>query len=486
MNNKTSTKVVNTQSNNKEAEKMAATNKMGTAPVGKLMISVGLPIVLSMMLQAVYNIVDSAFLSNMKEAGEQALTALGLAFPVQLLMIAVAIGTGVGTNALLAKCLGQKNIEKANQVAGNAIFLGIIITIVFIIFGFVGVPMYVNSQSAGGAISETSLLMAIDYLQICCCLSIGIIFFSIFEKMLQATGRSLYSTIGQITGAVVNIVFDPILIYGWLGFPEMGVKGAAYATVLGQIVSAVMVLIFHIKKNVEIDKKLSYMKPSLSIIKEIYVIGLPAIISQALLTAMTYGLNIILGKIPEIGENAVTVYGLYCKIQQLIIFAAVGLRDAITPIVSYNHGMRNKKRIKAGINYGLLYTAILMLLGLIVIELFAEPLTRFFSLSDTTFDLCVSCMRIISLAFIFAGLNIAFQGIFQALACGIESLIISIGRQVLFILPVAWIFVHYFITGPANANLVWWTFMIGETITLILAVLMYVRVLHKKINAIEA
>ena len=459
-------------------------SKMGTVPVPKLMATVGLPIVLSMMLQALYNIVDSAFLSNMKEAGEQALTALGLAFPIQLLMVAVAIGTGVGANALLAKCMGQGNREKASQVAGNAIFLGIIVFIVFLIFGFVGVPIYVNSQSAGGAISEIVLEMAIDYLQICCCVNIGIVFFSIYEKMLQATGRSLYSTIAQIVGAVVNIIFDPILIYGWLGFPEMGVKGAAYATVAGQIVSAVMVFIFHMKLNTEIDNSFKYLKPSGAIIKEIYVIGLPAIISQALLTVMTYGLNIILGQIKEVGENVVTVYGLYCKIQQMIIFAAVGLRDAITPIVSYSQGMRSKKRVKEGIRYGLIYAVILMVIGLVVIEALAVPLTKFFSLSDTTFTLCVDCMRIVSIGFIFAGLNIAFQGVFQALGSGIESLIISISRQVLFILPVAWIFVQ-FIDGASNVSMVWWTFLIGETITLVCAIFMYIRVARKKVSVLE-
>lgn len=468
----------------KEKKQQEKGNKMGTTPVGKLMVMVGLPIVLSMMLQAVYNIVDSAFLSNMKEKGEQALTALGLAFPIQLLMVAVAIGTGVGANALLAKSLGQDNREKASKVAGNAIFLGIIIFIIFLVFGIAGVPLYVNSQSAGGAISETVLAMAIDYLRICCCISVGIIFFSIFEKILQATGRSLYSTIAQIIGAVVNIIFDPILIYGWLGFPELGVKGAAYATVAGQIVSAVLVLIFHLKLDKEIDKSIKYIKPSGAIIKEIYAIGLPAIISQALLTIMTYGLNVILGQIKEVGENAVTVYGLYCKIQQLVIFAAVGVRDAITPIVSFNHGMRAKKRVKEGIRYGLMYTTVLMILGIIVIEVLAEPLTGFFSLSETTFELCVNCMRIVSLAFIFAGLNVALQGVFQALECGIESLVISIGRQVLFILPVAWIFVQ-FIDGAANVSLVWWTFLIGEGITLVCGVLMYVRVLKKKVNVLE-
>lgn len=468
----------------KEKKQQEKSNKMGTAPVGKLMIVLGLPIVLSMMLQAAYNIVDSAFLSNMKENGEQALTALGLAFPVQLLMVAVAVGTGVGANALLAKSLGQDNKEKASRVAGNAIFLGVIIFIVFLIFGFAGVPLYVNSQSAGGTISENVLLMAVDYLQICCCISFGIIFFSIFEKILQATGRSLYSTIAQITGAAVNIIFDPILIYGWLGFPELGVKGAAYATVAGQIVSAVLVLFFHLKLDKELDKSLKYMKPSGAVIKEIYAVGLPAIISQALLTIMTYGLNVILGQIKEVGENAVTVYGLYCKIQQLVIFAAVGVRDAITPIVSFNHGMRSKKRVKEGIQYGLAYTTVLMILGLIVIEVFAKPLTGFFSLSDTTFELCVDCMRIVSAAFVFAGLNVALQGVFQALECGFESLVISIGRQVLFILPIAWIFVQ-FINGAENVSLVWWTFLLGEGITLFCGIFMYARVSKKKINILE-
>lgn len=199
---------------------------------------------------------------------------------------------------------------------------------------------------------------------------------------------------------------------------------------------------------------------------------------------MTYGLNIILGKIKGVGENVVTVYGLYCKIQQLIIFAAVGLRDAITPIVSFNQGMRNKKRVKEGIRYGLIYTAILMALGLIIIEVFAKPLTGFFSLSDMTYDFCVGCMRIVSLAFVFAGLNIALQGIFQALECGIESLVISIGRQVLFILPVAWIFVQ-FIDSAANVSIVWWTFLIGEAITLICGIFMYIRVSEKKISVLE-
>lgn len=464
-------------------EEKTTDSKMASEPVGKLMVTIGLPIVFSMMLQAAYNIVDSAYLSNMKEAGEEALTALGLAFPVQLLMIAMAVGTGVGANALLSKALGQGDVKKASRAAGNAIFMGGIVFVIFLLFGIFGVPVYVESQNAGGSISQIVLSMTVDYLRICCCISFGIIFFSIYEKLLQAMGRSLYSTIAQVTGAVINIVLDPIFIYGWLGCPEMGVRGAAYATVIGQIVSAVMVFGFHARLDREIDKGARFLKPEGKTIKEIYAIGLPAIISQALLTVMTYGLNIILGKLPQVGENAVTVYGLYCKIQQMIIFAAVGMRDAITPIVSFNYGMRNKKRIKEGIRYGLTFTAVLMVIGLVVIEASAEVLTRFFSLSDVTHIMCVDCMRIVSLAFLFAGLCIAFQGVFQAIECGIESLLVSLGRQVVFILPVAWL-LGRFVTGAENVSMIWWTFLIGEGVTLICAVLMYISAEKEKIRVI--
>lgn len=234
-------------------------NKMASMPVNKLMLSMGIPMILSMALQAVYNIVDSAFVSNMKGNGEAALNALTLAFPIQMLMVAIAIGTGVGTNALLAKSLGQGNKEKASKVAGNSIFLATVIYIIFLIYGMVGVRAYISTQTKNVLIRE----MAVDYLRICCVISFGITFFSIFEKLLQATGRSLYSTIAQILGAVVNIILDPVLIYGLCGFKEYGVKGAAYATVIGQIVSFVTALIFHLKFNVEIDNSLRYKKPSL-------------------------------------------------------------------------------------------------------------------------------------------------------------------------------------------------------------------------------
>lgn len=459
-------------------EQKESVNKMGTMPVNKLMLSMGIPMVLSMMLQAVYNIVDSAFVSNMQGSGEMALNALTLAFPVQMLMVAIGIGTGVGTNALLSKSIGQGNLEKASRVAGNAIFLAIVIYIVFLLFGCFGVDIYIASQTSNPEIME----MASDYLRICCQVSMGIVFFSIFEKLLQATGRSMYSTAAQIAGAVINVILDPILIYGWCGLPEFGVRGAAYATVIGQIASAVLGLIFHLKKNKEISNGLKYMKPSARTIGEIYTIGLPAIIAQALMSVMTYGLNVIFVKI---GESVVTAYGLYYKIQQFILFAAFGLRDAITPIVSFNHGMRSKKRVMDGIKYGMGYTLVVMVLGLLVLEIFAAPFSAIFGLSGETQNLCIQAMRIVSISFIFAGMNIAYQGIFQALDAGLESLIISVCRQFLFVLPVAWGFSLLARESMDYMWLVWCTFLIAELVSAAIASIFMARINKKLISTLE-
>ena len=460
-------------------KKQDSMSRMGTEKISKLMLSMGIPMILSMVLQAVYNIVDSAFVSNMKENGEAALNALTLAFPVQMLMVAVGIGTGVGTNALLAKSLGQGNQEKASKVAGNALTLGGIIYAVFLLFGLFGVRFYINTQTSNPLIEE----MAVEYLAICCVVSMGIVFFSIFEKLLQATGRSQYSTIAQVAGAVTNIILDPILIYGWCGLPQMGVKGAAYATVIGQIVSMVTALVFHLKYNKEISNGLKYMKLEKKIVKEIYAIGLPAIISQALMSFMTYGLNIILG---GISEAAVTAYGLYYKVQQFVLFAAFGLRDAITPIVSFNHGMRSRSRVKEGIKYGMLYTLTIMLCGLVLIEVFAVPFAALFGLSGETNAMCISAMRVISLSFLFAGANIAFQGVFQALDSGLESLVLSVCRQFLFVLPVAWGFAQIVKQRTtADIWLVWLTFLIAEAVTVIIAWIFMKKIKKNKIDVLE-
>lgn len=439
-------------------------NKMAVMPVGKLMLKMGLPIIISMMLQALYNIVDSAFVSNM-EGGEQALNALTLAFPVQMLMVAVGIGTGVGVNVMLARSLGEKNAEKASTVAGNGVFLGLVITAVFMLFGFFGVNFYIGSQTSDTVIFD----MAVNYLRICCICSVGIVFFSVFEKLLQASGLSVQSTIAQISGAVINIILDPIMIYGLFGFPKLGVSGAALATVIGQIASFLIALIFHLKFNKAVKNGLRYIKPNGTIIKLIYRIGLPAIIAQALMSVMTYGINLILG---AVDASLVTAYGLYYKIQQFILFAAFGLRDTITPIVSFAFGMRDKRRVKDGIRFGVLYTSVIMLAGTVLLELTAEPLCSAFGLSGQTQSLCVSAVRIISAGFLFAGISLSLQGVFQALDKGLSSLIISLLRQLVLVLPVAWLFSGFVNGDLSNAWLIWLTFPVAELITAAIAVLL--------------
>lgn len=449
-------------------KKTGTGNRMADMPVNKLMLSMGIPMIISMVLQAVYNIVDSAFVSNMKTGGEAALNALTLAFPLQILMVAVGIGTGVGANVLVAKCLGMKNGEQAGKAAGNAVFLAFVIYLIFLIFGITGAESYINSQTANPEIAE----MGIDYIRICCVLSFGMSFFSVYEKLLQSTGNSLYSTIAQILGAVTNIILDPILIYGLLGFPEMGVRGAAYATVIGQIVSFITALIFHLKVDTDIPNSLSCFKPSLGTIRDIYTIGLPAIISQALISVMTYGLNIIFG---GISEAMVTAYGLFYKIQQFLLFAAYGMRDAIMPITAFSCGTGNKDRLRDCVKFGQLFTAVIMLAGFAVIEIFAVPFSGIFGLSGETQQLCIGAMRIISISFVLAGANIAYQGLFQAMEGGVQSLVISVCRQILFVFPFALIF--------ANIGIEWlsWTvFPIAEILTFVIAWVMFKKLRRKR------
>lgn len=452
-------------------------NKMAVMPIKKLIFNMGIPVILSMMMQAAYNIVDSIFVSGMKN-GEAALNALTLAFPVQMLMIAIGIGTGVGVNALLSKSLGMGDSVKANRTSGNSIFLCGIMYMVFLTFGIFGVVPYVKSQTSNIEIYA----MAVEYLRICCCLSIGSTLFSIMEKSLQATGRTHLSTIAQISGAVINIILDPILIYGFWGFPRLGIRGAAYATVIGQIASAVISFIFHLKFNKEITTKIKYLKPSGKIIKEIYSIGFPAIISQALTSVMTYGLNVILG---NVSENAVTAYGLYYKIQQFILFAAFGLRDVITLIISFNYGMGNKSRVKQGIKYGMTDTVAIMFLGLVLMEAFANIFTSVFGLSGETQKMCISAMRVISISMLFAGANVAFQGIFQALNGGLESLIVSVCRQFLFVLPVAWGFSLLVQSAAEDIWLVWLSFIIAEGLSALIAFIFMKKINNKVIDKIK-
>ena len=441
---------------------MEESNKMKDMPVNKLMIQMGIPMILSMALQAVYNIVDSAFVGNMKTGSEAALNALTLVFPVQMLMVAVGIGTGVGTNALLARTLGQGNSKKAAKVAGNSLFLGVIIYVVCLLFGIFGAKAYISSQTTDAEVLE----MGVSYLRICCVISFGIIFFSLFEKLLQATGRSL----------VVNIILDPIMIYGIGPVPEMGVKGAAYATVIGQIASAVLLLVFQIKLNKEFEHDVKYMKPDAGIIKEIYAIGLPAIIAQALMSIMVYVMNLIL----KFNPSAQTAYGLFYKVQQFVLFLAFGLRDAITPIIAFAYGMRSKKRIQDGIKYGLIYTVALMILGIAITEIFPGAFATLFNAGQSR-AYFISAMRVISLSFLFAGINVAYQGIYQAVNSGMESLVISLLRQLVIILPLAGIFSIFARNGQMGVALIWWAFPITEVIACLVGYVFLKRIRKNKV-----
>ena len=407
---------------------------------------------------------------------EAALNALTLVFPVQMLMVAVGIGTGVGTNALLARTLGQGNGKKAAKVAGNSLFLGVIIYAVCLLFGIFGVRAYISSQT----IDPEVISMGTDYLRICCVISFGIIFFSLFEKLLQATGRSLYSTIGQVVGAVVNIVLDPIMIYGIGPVPGMGVKGAAYATVIGQVASAILLFVFHMKLNKEFEHDVKYMKPDSGIIKEIYAIGLPAIIAQALMSIMVYVMNLIL----KFAPSAQTAYGLFYKVQQFVLFLAFGLRDAITPIIAFAYGMRSKKRIQDGIRYGLLYTIVLMILGIAITEIFPGTFATLFNAGQSR-EYFIGAMRIISISFLFAGINVAYQGIYQALDGGVESLVISLLRQLIIILPLAGIFSVFVRNGQMGVSMIWWAFPITEVISCLVGYVFLKRIRKYKVDVLN-
>ena len=446
---------------------MEENNKMKNEPVNKLMLQMGVPMILSMALQAVYNIVDSAFVGNMKEGSEAALNALTLVFPIQMLMVALAIGTGVGVNALLARTLGQRNREKASKVAGNGLFLATVIYIICVLLGLFGIKAYISSQTRNALV----LSMSVDYLRICCLLSFGVVFFSIFEKLLQATGRSLYSTIGQVTGAIINMILDPTLIYGF----NLGVQGAAYATVIRQILSALLLAVFHMRLNKEFDHGLAYTKPNKRIIKEIYSIGLSAIIAQALMSFMVYAMNLIL----KFDASAQTAYGLFYKVQQFVLLMAFGLRDAITPIIAFSYGMQNKKRVKDGIKYGLIYTIVLMVAGTLITELFPNFFATLFNAGQSRIYF-ISAVRIISISFVFAGINIAFQGVYQALNGGMESLVVSLLRQAILILPLAWGFSKLVIQYDMDVSLIWYAFVITEVLSCVVGWVFLRRIEKKK------
>lgn len=454
------------------------TNKMADTPMKKLFWKVGLPMIVSMILQALYNVVDSVFVTNMGAKGALANQALTLAFPIQILIIAVGVGTGVGLNALLARILGENEKEKANRVAGNGIILGIIIFIVFLLFGLFGSRWFI-SLFAGG--NSEVIEMGTTYLKICCCFSLGSIGYTVYERFLQSTGKTILSTIAQISGALTNIVLDYVFIFP-LG---MGVAGAAWATIIGQFVSLILAMIFHYTKNKEIDGSVKYIKLDISIIKEIYSIGVSAALMQGLLAVMMAGVNAILGISKADPVVLVGSFGIYYKIQQIALFAAFGLSNTIISILSFNYGMKDKKRSKDCIKYGIVDTLIVTLVITVLFELFARPLSNLFGLTgDVTEEIITTCtmaLRIASIGYIFMGFSVAIQGVLQALGYALRPLIISLLRLVIFVFPIVYIF-----TLSDNViNIVWWAFPIAEILTAFISFLILKKTYKEKISILR-
>ena len=450
---------------------------MAIEPINKLILKMGLPMIVSMVLQALYNVIDSIFVANMGSTGAIANQALTYAFPIQIMIIAIGVGTGVGLNALLSKSLGENDKNKVNKIAGNGIFLSICIYIFFLIFGLFFSKWFISLFTNDKEIIK----MGTTYLKICTCLSLGSIGYTVYERFLQATGKTMLSTISQISGAVTNIVLDYIFIYPL----DMGVAGAAWATIIGQFVSLFIAMYFHYKKNKEIDGSLKYINPDGGIIKAIYSIGVSAALMQALLAVMMAGMNAILGLAQVDQTVLIGSFGIYYKIQQIALFSAFGLSNTIISILSFNYGMQDRKRIDDCIKYGIMDTMIVTLIISILFEVFAYPLANLFGLAGgetkEIIKVCTIALRISSIGFIFMGISVAIQGILQSIRYALRPLIISLLRLVIFVFPVAFLFTK----SSEVVKIIWWTFPIAEILTSIIALFILKDSYNRKIKAIK-
>ena len=435
-------------------------NIMGTQPINRLLPSMAFPIMLSMLVQALYNVVDSVFVSMVSE---NALTSVSLAFPVQNLMIAVSVGTAVGINALLSRRLGEKNFEAANKVAENGIFVTVLSWAVFAVFGAACSGLFM------GAFTQNAEILAggTDYMWIVTVFSLGLFMSVTMERVLQVTGKTVYQMISQMTGAVVNII---------LGLPAMGVAGAAWATVIGQFCGmAVGIGINHVK-NHEVRLNFRRFRPDWHSIKGIYQVGLPSIIMQSIGSVMTFGMNKIL---IAFTETAVSVFGVYFKLQSFVFMPVFGVTNALVPIVGYNYGARSSQRIQQATRLSLLMTTAIMALGTVIFQVAPGPLLSLFSASDTMLSIGIPALRIISVSFCFAGVAIVFSSVFQALGDGMLSLVMSAVRQLLLLLPCAFV-----LAKLGGLDAVWFSFLIAEVASVTLAVVFYRSLYNKKIRHI--
>ena len=439
-------------------------NKMASKPIQKILWTMGLPMVFSMVLQALYNVVDTIFVVNMGEAGIKANLALTYVFPIQILMIAIGVGTGIGINALLSRSLGEQNKERIALTLGNGIFLGIVIYLLFLIFGLFGSKWFLTIQTDDLEVIE----MGTNYLRIVTMLSIGAIGFCVYERFLQATGKTVHSTIAQVAGALTNIILDYVFIYPM----SMGVEGAAYATIIGQIVSLIVAIIFHYALNKEVKHGFKDIIPNSKIILNIYKIGWAAMLMQGLLSINMF----VMIKIFSISNDAVVIngtYGIYYKIQQIALFACFGLSNTIITVLSFNVGLKDERRIKACIKWGIIDSVIVAAIITILFEVLANPISNLFGLTLTgnnknqLISLCQISIRIASIGYIFMAISLAIQGILQAYRKSVSPLIISLLRLIILLVPVSLIFIF-----KDNAkDIVWWSFPITELLTAVISFL---------------
>ncbi len=442
-------------------------NKMGTMPVGRLLISMSLPIMISMLVQAAYNIVDSMFVSKLAD-GEAAITAVSLAFPIQSLMIALGSGMGVGINAILSRSLGEKNYDKANDAAKNGLFITAISYVIFLVVGLFIAKPFMASQTDTAQIADYGTI----YLRICCICSFGMFGQMTFERLLQSTGKTIFTMITQGLGAIINIILDPIFIFGYFGVPKMGVAGAAIATVIGQCCACVLALVFNIFINKEITLNFKKFRPDFSMILNILAIGIPSIVMQAIVSVMSYVMNKILG---AFSSTAVAVFGIYFKLQSFVFMPVFGLNSGVIPIIAYNYGAGNKDRMIKTIKLSVMFAVGIMIAGLIVFQTIPEKLFGIFNASEYMLSIGVPALRIISISFVFAGYCIVSSSVFQAMGNGVYSMTVSILRQIFILLPTAYLF-----SKLGGVNMIWWCFPCAEIASVTLCTIFLLRT-NKKI-----
>ena len=446
------------------AQETLRENKMGTMPENQLLLSMAVPMMISMLVQALYNIVDSIFVARICE---DALTAVSMAFPWQNIIIAIAVGFGVGINALLSRALGQKNAERVNQVAANGLLLAGLSYLLVLAAGLLGIRAYMRTQTD----IETIVNYGITYLNICILCSFGIFIEITFERFLQATGRTVYSMITQLTGAITNIILDPILIFGLLGFPKLGIAGAAWATVIGQCVGAVVAVTLNHFKNPEVHLHLRHIRPNGRLMGEITAISIPSIIMSCISSLTCFVMNMIL---IAYSSTAVAVFGVYFKLQSFVFMPVFGLNNGMVPIIAYNYGAQKPERIHKTIRLGMAYAVAIMAVGLLVFQLIPKELLLMFDASDAMLGIGAPALRIMSLAFVFAGVGIASSSACQAFGYSVYSMLISIARQIVVLIPAAYLLS---LTGVLRS--IWFAFPIAEIVSLFLS-LFFLRTTLKK------